>query len=67
MDVNTDVMVLELLQDVPPEWNQYTAAWTAVRSSLNTTFAGIGHPRSDSQTFFAGRHVQCVWGGVAGA
>ena len=66
MDVNTDVMVLELLQDVPPEWNQYTAAWTAARPSLNTTFAGIGHPRGDSQTFFAGRHVRCgeVWRGL---
>ena len=66
MDVNTDVMVLELLQDVPPEWNQYTAAWTAARPSLNTTFAGIGHPKSDSQTFFAGRQGRCG-GGVAGA
>lgn len=29
LDVHSDVMVLELLQDVPPEWDQYTAGRVA--------------------------------------
>lgn len=35
MDVHSDVMVLELLQDVPPEWGQYTAGMTVLLAPTN--------------------------------
>jgi lysyl endopeptidase len=66
----TDFHLLELMQDVPYEFNPFFAGWNrTLNGTLTDTIAGIHHPRGDIKKFsYANDGVQASeYGGTAGS
>ncbi|KAK2076840.1 hypothetical protein QBZ16_005066 [Prototheca wickerhamii] len=53
-DELSDILVLELLQDIPPEWSVTYAGWDASYLEDNFTFVDISHPMADVESLALG-------------
>ncbi|KAL6769437.1 hypothetical protein ACKKBG_A31010 [Auxenochlorella protothecoides x Auxenochlorella symbiontica] len=60
-DVTSDTAVLELLQDIPPEWGAWTAGWDASGVEPEFTFLDVSQPMGDSQKIVRGRVVEAYY------
>ncbi|KAL6776811.1 hypothetical protein ACKKBF_B31005 [Auxenochlorella protothecoides x Auxenochlorella symbiontica] len=60
-DITSDTAVLELLQDIPPEWGAWTAGWDAGWVEPGFSFLDVSQPMGDSQKIASGKVIEATY------